>query len=89
MAETLYEGPAHGATFYLTTDSSVRFRFSNFRTSGYVRSPGGALARVETGTRLFLPRGQHTLSLYYTTLAVDVLIACSSIPSFDLRGERR
>jgi hypothetical protein len=59
MAETLYEGPAHGAIFYLPTDGAVRFRFSN-HVSGYVRSPTCALARVEPGTRLSLPRGQHT-----------------------------
>jgi hypothetical protein len=70
MAETLYDGPAHGATFYLRADGLVRFRFGNFRASGYVRSPGGALARVEAGTRLALPRGGHTLYLDDTTPAL-------------------
>jgi hypothetical protein len=83
MAETLYEGPAHGATFYLPTDGSVRFRFSN-HASGYVRSPTGALARVEPGTRLSLPRGQHTLSLYDSTLAARVSIIFQ--PGFYLDG---
>jgi hypothetical protein len=73
MAETLYEGPAHGAIFYLPADGAVRFRFSN-HVSGYVRSPTGALARVEPGTRLSLPRGQHTLLLYDTGLAARVSI---------------
>jgi hypothetical protein len=74
MTETLYNGPAHGATFYLPMDGSVRFRFNSFHATGYVRSPTGALARVAPGTRLSLPRGQHTLSLYDTTLAADVSI---------------
>ena len=75
MAETLYEGPAHGATFYLPMEGSVRFRFGNVRAVAYIRSPGGALARVVSGTRLSLPRGEHTLLLYDTALVVDVSIA--------------
>jgi hypothetical protein len=74
MTETLCEGPAHGATFYLPADGSVRLRFSNSHATGYVHSSNGALARVEPGTRLSLPRGQHTLSLYDSTLAVRVSI---------------
>jgi hypothetical protein len=88
MADTLYEGPAHGATFYVPMDGSVRFRFGNVRATGYVRSPGGALTRVASGTRLSLPRGEHTLSLYDATLAVDVSIAYLE-STFDLRGARR
>jgi hypothetical protein len=84
MAETLYEGPAHGATFYLPADGSVRFGFSNSHAAGYVRSPTGALARVEPGTRLSLPRGQHTLSLYDSAVAVRVSIVFQ--PGFYLDG---
>jgi hypothetical protein len=74
MTETLYEGPAHGATFYLPADGSVRLRFSNSHASGYVRSPTGALARVWPGTRLSLPRGEHVLALYDAALIVRVSI---------------
>ena len=88
MADTLYGGSAHGATFYLPMDGSVRFRFGNVRAAGYVRSRGGALTRVGSGTRLWLPRGEHTLSLYDATLAVDISIA-SLESTFDLRGARR
>lgn len=75
MAETLYEGPAHGATFYLPVNGSVRFGFSQADANGYVRSPTGALARVQPGTRLPLPRGEHVLSLYDPTLVARVFIA--------------
>jgi hypothetical protein len=74
MAEMLYEGPAHGATFYLPTDGSVRFRFGNAHACGYVRSPNGALARVQPGTRLSLLRGGHVLSLYDITLVARVSV---------------
>jgi hypothetical protein len=74
MAETLYEGPAHGATFYLPAHGTVRFGFADAQASGYVRSPTGALARVQPGTRLSLPRGEHVLSLYDTMLVTRVSI---------------
>jgi hypothetical protein len=74
MTETLYEGPAHGATFYLPVDGSARFRFSSHHARGYVRSPDGALARVEPGTRLSLPRGAHVLSLYDPSVVARVSI---------------
>jgi len=41
MAETLYEGPAHDATFHLTAAGIVRFAFGDPRASRYVRSPDG------------------------------------------------
>jgi hypothetical protein len=74
MAETLYEGPAQGATFYLPAPGAVRFGFSDSQASGYVRSPTGAMARVQPGTRLSLPRGEHVLSLYDTALVARVSI---------------
>jgi hypothetical protein len=76
MAETLYEGPAQGATFYLPAPGSVRFGFSDPQASGYIRSPTGALARVQPGSRLMLPHGEHVLSLYDTGLMVRVTIIC-------------
>jgi hypothetical protein len=75
MAETIYEGPAQSATFYLPASGAVRFGFSDPRASGYIRSPTGAMARVQPGTRLSLPRGEHVLSLYNTTLTVRVSIS--------------
>jgi hypothetical protein len=74
MAETLYEGPAQGATFYLPAPGSVRFGFSDPQASGYVRSPTGTMARVQPGSRLPLSRGEHVLSLYDTTLIARVSI---------------
>ena len=74
MTETVYEGPAQGATFYLPTPGSIRFGFSDPRASGYVRSSTGAMARVQPGTRLSLPRGEQVLSLYAISL-----LACMSI----------
>jgi hypothetical protein len=73
MADTLSEGPAHGATFYLPTDGAVRFRFNTFHAR--LRSlvdwrPGTCRA----GTRLSLPRGPHTLSLYDITVTARVSI---------------
>jgi hypothetical protein len=63
-AETIYEGPAHDATFYVPSAGIVRFGFSDPRASGYVCSRDGSLARVQPGARLFLPAGQHILTLY-------------------------
>jgi hypothetical protein len=64
MAETLYEGPAHSATFYVPSAGIVRFAFSAMGT-GYVRSRyGDLLARVEPGARLFLSAGEHVLTLH-------------------------
>jgi len=80
MTETIYEGPAQGATFYLPAPGSVRFGFSDARANGYVRSPTGAMARVQPGTRLSLPRGEHVLLLYDTTLTARVSI------NFELGG---
>ena len=52
----------------------VRFGFSDPRASGYVRSRGGSLARVQPGGRLFLPAGQHVLTLYDAKLMARVSI---------------
>jgi hypothetical protein len=68
MTETLYEGPASNATFYLPTAAAVRFGFSDPSASGYVRSRGGSMTRVQIGTRLFLSAGEHVLILYDTKL---------------------
>jgi hypothetical protein len=53
MTETLYEGPAHNSTFYLASAGGVRFAFSDLSASGYVRSRGGSMTRVQIGTRCF------------------------------------
>ena len=45
-AETLYEGPAREATFYVPSAGIVRFSFGDPRARGYVRSRDGALFRV-------------------------------------------
>jgi hypothetical protein len=71
--EPLYEGPAHEATFYVPLPGIVRFRFSDWRARGYVRSRDGALVRV--GARLFLPAGPHTLTLYDPKLTARVSIS--------------
>jgi hypothetical protein len=72
--ETLYEGPAHNATFYVPSAGIVRFGFSNQSGSGYVRSRGGSMARIHPGARLFLSAGEHVLILYDTTLVARVSI---------------
>jgi hypothetical protein len=72
--ETLYEGPALDATFYLPSAGIVRFAFSDPRASGYVRSRDGSFFRVQPGARLFLSAGQHVLSLYDPKLAARVSI---------------
>jgi hypothetical protein len=77
--ETLYEGPAHDATFDVPSAGIVRFVFSDPRASGYVYALPlvpwrGSMARVEPGTRLFLPAGQHILTLYDPELTARVSI---------------
>jgi hypothetical protein len=73
--ETLYEGPAHEATFYVPSGGGIlRFRFSDLRAGGYVRSQDGSMARVQPGTRLFLSAGQHVLTLYDPKLMARVSI---------------
>lgn len=72
--ETLYEGPAHEATFYVPSAGVVRFGFNHPSASGYLRSGSGSLARVQPGTRLRLPAGQHVLTLYDPKLVARVSI---------------
>ena len=72
--ETLYEGPAHDATFYVPWPGIVRFGFNDQRAGGYVRSAGGFLGRVRPGSQLYLSAGQHVLTLYDPTLITRVLI---------------
>jgi hypothetical protein len=74
MPETLYEGPAHEASFCVPMEGIVRFVFNNLRASGFVRSSNGALARVTHPTRLVLSGGQHVLSLYGHQLVTRVTI---------------
>ena len=74
MPETLYEGPAHDATFYVPSAGFVRFAFADRRASGFVRSPRGAMFRVAPSSRLFLSAGRHVLTLYAPT-ATRVAIA--------------
>ena len=62
--ETLYEGPAHDATFYVPSAGVVRFGLSDPRASGYVRSASEAMTRVQPRARQFLSAGQHVLTLY-------------------------
>jgi hypothetical protein len=64
MSETLYEGPAHDATFHLPVGGIVRFTFDDQGASGYVRSTHcGAMIRVVHASQLFLSGGQHVLTL--------------------------
>jgi hypothetical protein len=73
--EPLYEGPAHEATFYVPSGGGiVRFRFSDLRAGGYVRSRDGSLFRVQPGSRQFLSAGHHILSLYDPQLVARVSI---------------
>jgi hypothetical protein len=72
--ETLYEGPAHNATLYLPSAGFVRFAFTDPNATGYVRSPNGSLARVQPGTRIFLPAGENVLILYDPKLVTRVSI---------------
>ena len=74
MVEPLYEGPAHGAVFYVPAAGVVRFRFSDSPGGGYVRAHDGVLMRVQSGARLFLSAGQHVLSLYDPSMVVRVSI---------------
>jgi hypothetical protein len=75
VAGTLYEGPAHDATFYVPSGGGlVRFRFSDLRASGYARARDGSLFRVQQGTRLFLSAGHHVLTLYDPQLIARVSI---------------
>jgi hypothetical protein len=73
-AETIYEGPAHEATFHVPSAGVVRFGFSDPRASGYLRSHDGALFRVQPETRLFLMAGHHVLTLYDPKLMARVSI---------------
>jgi hypothetical protein len=77
--ETLYDGPAHDATFYVPSAGIVRLAFNDPRASGYVYALPivpwrGSMARVQPGTRLFLPAGQHVLILYDPKLVARVSI---------------
>jgi hypothetical protein len=72
--ETIYEGPAHDATFYAPLAGIVRFRFSDPRARGYVRSRDGGLFRVQPGARLHLAAGQFALVLYDPKLVARVSI---------------
>ena len=73
-AETIYEGPAHDATFHVPSAGFVRLGFSHPQPQGFIRSPGGAMTRVQPGTRLFLSAGQHVLTLYDPKLMARVSI---------------
>jgi hypothetical protein len=74
-AETLYEGPAHEATFYVPSGGGiVRFCFSDLRAGGYVRSRDGSLFRVQPGTRLLLSAGYQVLTFYDPKLMARVSI---------------
>jgi hypothetical protein len=84
MAETRYDGLAHGAVFYLPTAGIVWFGFGDPRATSYVRSPGGSVARVQPGVRLSLSAGQHTLKLYEPQLLICVAIV--HMPDYLARG---
>ena len=74
MDETLYDGLAHEAAFYVPTAGMVRFVLSPAGASAYVRSRNGSLARVQSRDRLFLSAGEHILILYDPELAAHVSI---------------
>jgi hypothetical protein len=74
MDETLYDGLAHEAAFYVPTAGMVRFVLSPAGASAYVRSRNGSLARVQSRDRLFLSAGEHILILYDSKLAAHVSI---------------
>jgi hypothetical protein len=75
QTETLYEALAHDATFYVPSGGGiVRFRFSDLRAGGYVRSRDGTLYRVQPGARLYLSAGHHVLTLYDPKLLARVSI---------------
>jgi hypothetical protein len=74
MAEALYEGPAHNATFYVPSAGIVQFSFGDPNGGGYVRCRDGSLMRVQPGARLFLAPGQHVLMLYDHELMARVTI---------------
>jgi hypothetical protein len=50
MDETLYDGQAHEAAFYVPAAGMVRFVLSPAGASAYVRSGNGALARPWRGS---------------------------------------
>jgi hypothetical protein len=73
--ETVYEGPAHDATFYVPSGGGLlRFGLSDLRASGYVRTRDGSLFRVEPGARWYLSAGDHVLTLYDPKLVARVSI---------------
>ncbi|HXC27942.1 MAG TPA: hypothetical protein VNV38_08285 [Stellaceae bacterium] len=72
--EPLYEGPAHQASFFVPSAGIVRFAFSNPRASGFIRSRGGAMMRLQAGARAFVEAGQHVLTLYDPELVARVSI---------------
>jgi hypothetical protein len=75
MDETLYDGLAHEAAFYVPTAGMVRFVLSPAGASAYVRSrKGSSLARVQSRDRLFLTTGEHVLILYDPKLPAHVSI---------------
>jgi hypothetical protein len=78
MLETLYEGPAQDATFYVPMAGLVRFEFSDARASGYLRSPDGAMQRVAPGPRLSLSAGRYVLTLHDPKLVARVSIRFES-----------
>jgi hypothetical protein len=74
MAETLYDGLAHDATFRVPAAGIVQFAFSDPNAIGYVRSHDGSMARIYPGSRLFLSAGEHVLTLYDPKLVAYVSI---------------
>ena len=74
QTETLYEGPAHDATFYVPSAGIARFRFNDLRASGFVRARDGSLFRVQPGARLHVEAGQHVLALHDPKLVARVSI---------------
>ena len=78
--ETVYEGPAHDATFYVPSGGGLlRFGLSDLRASGYVRTRDGSLFRVEPGARLHVETGQHLLALYDPKLMARVSITFEAL----------
>jgi hypothetical protein len=71
---------AHDATFHVPSAGIVRFVFSDPRASGYIYALSvvprcGSMERVQLGTGLLLPAGQHVLNLYDPNLVARVSIA--------------
>ena len=61
--ETIYQGPAHDATFDVPSAGIVRFLFRDRHASGFVYARDGGRFRMQPGARHQVEAGQYVLVL--------------------------